>query len=183
MADELIDIYDKDNKPLAVTKLKSEAHRTGLWHRASHVWIYNDKGEILMQKRAKTKDLFPNRYDISAAGHIAADEDPISAAIRETKEELDIDIKKEDMQLFGVIKTQSVYEKIRNNEFCYVYLLKLDIDPKSLKLQIEEVSGIKIFKIDELLKDLKSCPDKFVPHAYLNDLIVEMRRQLRSKTY
>ena len=59
MADELIDIYDENNKPLGIQKMKSEAHRDGLWHRASHVWIYNSKGEILLQLRAKNKELWP----------------------------------------------------------------------------------------------------------------------------
>jgi len=37
LADELIDIYDEDNKPTGVQKMKSEAHRQGLWHRAAHI--------------------------------------------------------------------------------------------------------------------------------------------------
>ncbi len=188
MADEPVEIYDKNNEPLGITKLKSEAHRTGLWHRAAHVWIYNDRGELLMQKRAKTKDLFPDRYDISAAGHVTAGEDPISTALRETKEEIGIDIKKEDLRLLGIRKTQIIFERIRNNEFCYVYILRLNLDLKSLKLQKEEVSGVKMFKIDKLTEDLKAHPDMFVPHAYLNDLMAEVRRLTRTgdmplKTY
>lgn len=39
MADERIDIYDEENTSLDTTKMKSEAHRDGLWHRAIHIWI------------------------------------------------------------------------------------------------------------------------------------------------
>ena len=53
MVDELIDIFDENNNALNVQKMKSEAHKLGLWHRASHIWIYNSSGEILLQLRAK----------------------------------------------------------------------------------------------------------------------------------
>lgn len=69
MADELIDIFDENNNPRGIQKLKSEAHKEGIWHRAVHIWIYNLKGEILLQLRSKNKELYPDRWDVSAAGH------------------------------------------------------------------------------------------------------------------
>lgn len=86
MADELIEIYNGNNEPLGIEKMKSEAHRNGLWHRASHIWIYNSAGEILLQLRAENKELYPNMWDISAAGHISAGEEPIISALREMEE-------------------------------------------------------------------------------------------------
>lgn len=68
MGDELVDICDENNNLHGIRKTTSEAHRAGLWHRASHVWIYNSKGEILLQLRAKEKLLYPDMWDISAAG-------------------------------------------------------------------------------------------------------------------
>ena len=88
MADELIDICDKNNNHINIQKMKSEAHKDGLWHRASHIWIYNSNGEILLQLRAKEKELYPDMWDISAAGHVSAGEEPIVSGLREVKEEL-----------------------------------------------------------------------------------------------
>ncbi len=62
MVDELIDICDENNNLLKIQKMKSEAHRDGLWHRTSHVWIYNSNGEILLQLRAKTKTFFVGHF-------------------------------------------------------------------------------------------------------------------------
>ena len=60
MADELIDVYDENNNPLNLTKKRSEVHREGDWHCSAHVWLYNFKGEILLQLRAKEKDFAPS---------------------------------------------------------------------------------------------------------------------------
>ena len=79
--------------------MKSEAHTDGLWHRAAHIWIYNSKGEILLQLRAKDKQFWPDRWEISAAGHVGAGEKPEDAAVRELSEELGISAKAEDLEI------------------------------------------------------------------------------------
>ncbi|NTW30866.1 MAG: hypothetical protein HGA33_06295, partial [Candidatus Moranbacteria bacterium] len=53
MADELIDIYDENNVPLGITELKSEAHRDGLWHHTASIFVIDENGQILLQKRSK----------------------------------------------------------------------------------------------------------------------------------
>jgi isopentenyldiphosphate isomerase len=55
MSDELIDIVDENNQPTGERKMKSLAHQDGSWHCSAHVWIYNSKGEILLQLRSKDK--------------------------------------------------------------------------------------------------------------------------------
>ena len=82
MGDELIDICDEANHLTGVQKMKSEAHKDGLWHRAVHIWLYNSKGEILLQWRAKNKLLYPEMWDISAAGHVSASENPITSGLQ-----------------------------------------------------------------------------------------------------
>ncbi len=85
MADELIDIVDENNKLTGVRKMKSEAHKKGLWHRASHVWIYNSKNELLIQLRAKDKVTDADRWDMAAAGHVGAGEETLATAVRRRK--------------------------------------------------------------------------------------------------
>ena len=82
MADELIDICDESNNLTKIQKMKSYAHKAGLWHRTAHIWIYNSKGNILLQLRAKEKLLYPDMWDISAAGHVSAGEDPTTSGLR-----------------------------------------------------------------------------------------------------
>jgi len=165
MADELVDICDENNNLLGIQKMTSEAHRDGLWHRASHVWIYNSKGEILLQLRAKEKRLYPDMWDISAAGQISAGEDPVTSGLRETEEEIGLKLKREDLDFFMIRKHKAIFRNMMNNEFYYVYFFKFDGDINQLKLQREEVQKIQFFSIDKIEKELKTNPDRYVPHG------------------
>ena len=88
MSKEYFDILDENGNKTGKTKLRSEVHRDGDWHKAVHIWIINDNGNILLQRRCATKDSNPNMLDISSAGHLTAGDDSLSGAIRELKEEL-----------------------------------------------------------------------------------------------
>ncbi len=176
MADEIVDVYNEDNEPLGIRKMKSEAHKSGLWHRASHIWVYNSDGEILLQLRADNKEMYPNMWDISAAGHVDAGEKPIIAALREVKEEIGLSVNQEDLDFFEIRKVQAVYKEIVNNEFDYVYFLKFDGNINELALQEEEVAKIQFLPIDKIEEELRQCPEKYVPHGnYWFDVVKKVR--------
>jgi len=162
MADELIDIADENNNLTGIRKMKSEAHKSGLWHRASHIWIYNDIGEILLQFRSGEKKLYPRMWDVAAAGHIGAGEDPAEAAVRETLEEIGIPVALKDLDFWGTWKIESKYEDIRNNEFLYIYLYRFNGNEKELVLQKEEVEAVRFFSADEIREGLKNESRKYV---------------------
>jgi 16S rRNA (adenine1518-N6/adenine1519-N6)-dimethyltransferase len=61
-----------------------------LRHRAVHIFIFNDRGDVFLQKRSRWKDRHPLLWDSSAAGHVDAGEEYDMAAIRELQEELGI---------------------------------------------------------------------------------------------
>ncbi len=172
MADELIDIYDENNHPINIQLMKSEAHKKWLWHRTAHIWIYNSKGEILLQLRAKDKDLYPDMRDISVAGHVGAWEEPITSALREIKEEIWLSIQDKKLKFYRIRKRESVYKKIIDKEFSYIYFLEYNGDIKNLSLQIEEVAKIKFLPIEKIEKDLEKNSNKYCPHGdYWNEII------------
>lgn len=91
---EYFDIVDMNGVPTGKTVERKTAHRKGIMHRTSHVWLIRMKDsrpQILLQKRCAIKDSFPGCYDISSAGHIPAGCDFKESAVRELKEELGID--------------------------------------------------------------------------------------------
>jgi isopentenyl-diphosphate Delta-isomerase len=179
MADELIDICDENNNLLNIQKMKSEAHKDGLWHRSSHIWIYNSNGEIILQLRAKEKPLHPDTWDVSAAGHIGAGEDIVTSALREVEEEIGLKLKKEDLDFWIIRKHESLFRDIKNNEFYYVYFFKFDGDINQLKLQKEEVQKIEFLSIDKIEKELKINPEKYVPHGdYWFEVLNETKKRL-----
>ena len=179
MPDEIIDIFDENNKHLNIQKNKSEAHRDGLWHRSAQVWIYNPNGEIMLQLRGKDKALYPGMWDISAAGHVAAGEEPLTSAVREIEEEIGLKIKEEDLAFFKIEKFSRVYKEIKNNEFCYAYFYRFDGDIKGLKLQAEEVDKVVFLPIDKIEKDLEKNPEKYVPHGkYWYEVFEEVKKKI-----
>lgn len=163
--DEYIDIFDEGGNPLGIRKLKSEAHEKGLWHEAVHIWMYNPKGEILLQLRARNKEIHPGLWDAAAAGHIGAGETPAATAIREIKEEIGLDIKEESLEFYKKIKCRGIKKgDIQNNEFIYIYFLEYNGKIENLKLQEEEVGDVKFFPTEILEKDLRKNPKKYAPH-------------------
>ena len=117
---EYIDIFDENNNPIGEKKEKQQAHEEGKFHRTAHIWIINDKNELLLQKRSASKKSHPNCWDISGAGHIRAGESVIDGAIRELKEELGVETEEKDLQYITTIKST---KNSKNMEFQYVYLL------------------------------------------------------------
>ncbi len=182
MTDEFIDICDENNNLLGIHKMKSEAHRMGLWHRTVHIWIYNSKRELLLQLRAKEKDLYPDMWDISAAGHVSAGEEPLISGLREIKEEIGLVVDKKDLELLWIKKSENEYRKIINKEFCYVYLMKFDEDIKKLKIQDEEVQEIKFLPLDEIESELRGNKERYVPHpGYWERILDEVKERLKIK--
>lgn len=89
---ELIDVLDENGQLVGKQETKKELYQDGNWHRSVHIWIMNDKQELLVQKRNPHKKTFPNLWAISTAGHVLAGESSLQAGIRELKEELNLDV-------------------------------------------------------------------------------------------
>jgi isopentenyl-diphosphate delta-isomerase len=150
--DELIDIVDENGNYTGKTCLKSEAHKHGYFHPTIHVWLYTSDQQILLQKRALTKKVFPGLWDISVAGHIAAGEDVITGALREVKEEIGFNILPENLHKIGTRKHMVNHSNgIIDNEFHHVFIAELTMPVKELTLQEEEVADLKLFSLETIL--------------------------------
>tara|TARA_B100001059_G_scaffold221058_1_gene243642 strand:+ start:164 stop:451 length:288 start_codon:yes stop_codon:yes gene_type:complete len=63
--DERIDILDSQGNPTSKSCLKSVAHEYGYFHATVYIWLYTRDEKVLLQKRAATKKVFLNLWDIS----------------------------------------------------------------------------------------------------------------------
>jgi 16S rRNA (adenine1518-N6/adenine1519-N6)-dimethyltransferase len=86
---ELLAVVDQNDQPLQ-PKDRATIHREKLLHRAVHILLINQRGELLLQKRSHRKDKFPGCWDSSAAGHVEAHESYSDCAIRELQEEIGV---------------------------------------------------------------------------------------------
>lgn len=175
MVEELIDVVNEQNELLNKTTNYQGVHMSGAWHRAAHIWVFNSRGEILIQKRSKQKFTFPDLWDTSAAGHISSGEDPLFSAQRELEEELGIKTKSGDLKFFKIQKEQNSWKDLKENEFCYIYTFKYDGPVENFKLQVEEVSEIKFMPIGKFAKDFRLNPKKYVFHNYIPELLAKIK--------
>ena len=166
MHPELLDIIDQLGNKLGYSLPRDEVHKTGLWHRTVHIWVLNLQNELLLQKRALTKETFPGLWDISAAGHITAGDNSGTAACRELQEELGIRVSEKELTYLFTIT--GIYEdRVRpfiDHELTDVYLLRKDIPLDKKTMRSAEVDDVRYFGIDELREALAKSPEHFVPH-------------------
>jgi 16S rRNA (adenine1518-N6/adenine1519-N6)-dimethyltransferase len=87
---ERFDVVD-ENDQFVRSEFRDVIHVNNLRHRAAHMLLFNASGELYLQKRSIWKDRNPARWDSSAAGHVDAGEDYLTAARRELHEELGIE--------------------------------------------------------------------------------------------
>ena len=87
--DEIVLIVDKDNNETGCVP-RHEMRTRGLPHRACYVLVFNSKGELFVQKRTMSKDIYPGYYDVAAGGVVLAGESYDASARRELEEELGI---------------------------------------------------------------------------------------------
>jgi len=86
---EIFDVVDSDDRVTGQNS-RFEVHRQNLCHRAVHIFVRNKAGEMFLQKRSRWKDVCPQRWDSSAAGHVNAGRDYEETALRELEEELGV---------------------------------------------------------------------------------------------
>lgn len=89
-AEELVEIVDRDNRPIGALTRRLMREQ-GLIHRAAYILVFNTAGELFLQKRTLTKDIYPGYWDMAAGGVVLAGESYEAAARRELQEELGID--------------------------------------------------------------------------------------------
>lgn len=174
---EYLDIVDENGNPTGQTIARDEAHRIGACHRTVHIWIIRESQGgtmVLLQKRSAEKESFPGCWDISAAGHISAGDEPLLSAMREAKEELGLDIRPDELIPIGSIHLQ--YEKeffgelFCDNEVAFQYVYRGEFDISSLVFQESEVECAEWFGMDYILEK-KALHDELFA-APIEDLIL-----------
>jgi len=149
-AGEVLEVWDWEKiKPTGQGVPRKEAHRLGIPHEGVHLWIArNEKGpEVLFQKRAASKDMFPDCLDITVAGHVplGITENKIQ---KEAMEEIGISPLDSDMTDLGWFRYEEVTDKIFHRELQHIYLLLDNRDLSSYSFNDGEVDAIYAVPLD-----------------------------------
>ena len=84
---ESLQVVDEQDRPIRGVD-RATVHAERLLHRAIHIFVLNNAGELFLQRRSHRKDTFPRKWDSSAAGHVDLGESYEACATRELREEL-----------------------------------------------------------------------------------------------
>lgn len=149
---ELLHCCDENLKTIESVE-RDIVHKKGIWHKTSHVWLYDDEGYVYFQVRADADKLYT-----SASGHVVAGEEPINTAYRETAEELGFQLDPRKLELIEVDAWKLDTETKHDHAFAYIYLYKIPVNYNAFSVNINEVSDIIKIKAKDLLGYLLALP-------------------------
>lgn len=159
--EEIITIVDRANQEIGSSS-RREMRARNLIHRASFILVFNDQGELFVQQRTMSKDIYPGCWEIAAGGVVAAGETVRQSAERELQEELGVEA--ELTFLF-----EMYFEDPANRVFCHIF--RADHNGPFC-LQPEEVVRGEFMLLAEITSRLGAAnltPDSLPILAYLLD--------------
>ena len=167
MNDELVQLVNRQGKPVG-TAPRSECHgNPDLIQAVVHLHLFDSAGRLYVQKRAAGKDRFPGLWDTSVGGHVAPGETPDQAIRREAREELGIEL-----------SDQPGPAGLRRLERLEPYIYRDDVETEyvvpyrstysgTLQPNPDEVQEGAFFEVHDISRRLREHPDRFTPHFRL----------------
>jgi len=135
---------------------KMEAHQKGLIHRAFSIFIFNSRGEMLLQQRALNKYHSAGLWSNSCCSHPYPGEEVEAAATRRLKEELGFETPLE--KIFHFTYQVSFENGLVENEFDHVFVGRYD---GSIKMNAQEVNDYVFKSIEQIRQELKDEPGNY----------------------
>ncbi len=154
MKTEIILVDENDNQIGVLEKL--EAHKLGKLHRGFSVFIFNSKGQMLIQKRALSKYHSGGLWSNSCCSHPMPNEDTLVAAKRRLKEEMGISCNLKKIHQF-IYKTK-FSNGLTEYEYDYVFVGRSDDEPT---INPEEADDWKWVDTEVLNSDVKNHPHMY----------------------
>ncbi len=153
-------VDEKDN--VIGHKARSEVDYQADIYRVSALWLTNSKGDVLLAQRKKSKDKDPGKWGPSVSGTLEEGETYESNIYKEAGEEIG---------LHGVQFQLGPKKRVRSprNFFCQWYKVTLNKEVKDFSIQEDEVEEIAWVSQDELVREVKVNPDKYI--AIMPELI------------
>ncbi|AWM12985.1 isopentenyl-diphosphate Delta-isomerase [Flavobacterium sp. NRK F10] len=155
MKEEKVILVDQNDKPVGLME-KIEAHERALLHRAFSVFVLNDKNQVLLQQRAKSKYHSPLLWTNTCCSHQRPEETNVEAGKRRLKEEMGFEV--ELKELFHFIYKAPFDNGLTEHELDHVMIGRFDGEPK---INPEEVESWKWMAIDDIKEDLQLNPEMY----------------------
>jgi isopentenyl-diphosphate delta-isomerase len=135
---------------------KMEAHEKGLLHRAFSVFIFNQKNELLLQKRASSKYHSGGLWSNSCCSHPRKGESVVDAGMRRLVEEMGFSVPLESV--FSFIYKAELDNSLTEHELDHVLIGRYEDAPE---MNLEEVEDWKYIELETLESDMKNRPELY----------------------
>ena len=155
MKKENVVLVDRNDNPMGLMP-KLEAHEKGVLHRAFSVFILNQKGQLMLQRRALDKYHSPGLWTNTCCSHPRESESNIEAGLRRLKEEMGFTTPLKPM--FSFIYKSKFDNGLTEHEFDHVLLGYYDKQPF---INTIEVSDWKWMSLDKIILEIKNKPEDF----------------------
>ncbi|MBU0619299.1 NUDIX domain-containing protein [Patescibacteria group bacterium] len=165
---EIFEIVNKNDQVIGQATRQECHHDKSLIHRAAHLYIFNKKGEVLLQKRSQTKDTYPGYWTASVSGHLDFGEAYEKAILREAQEELGIILNRKELNHLGCFISKMPHETELTGLYLTFYSGTFDFSH-------QEIAGLDWFDLESLFvqvnnQDLKTT---FSTHQFLTDFKIK----------
>jgi isopentenyl-diphosphate delta-isomerase len=161
MKQEQVILVNEQDEALGAME-KMEAHRKGLMHRAFSVFIFNSKGEMLLQQRAFSKYHSGGLWTNACCSHPHPGEEVNEAATRRLMEEMGFEtpLKK----IFEFVYKAEFGNGLTEHEFDHVFAGQYD---GVIGFNKEEVNDFCFKDLDDIKKSMKTHPQKYTAWFHL----------------
>ncbi len=166
-------LVDENDKEIG-TMPKLEAHKKGLLHRAFSIVIWNEKEEMLIQKRAYGKYHSAGLWSNTCCSHPLPGEITEDAADRRLKEECNFNTPLE--YRFNFIYKTELENQLTENELDHVFVGKYNHTPVP---NTEEISELRWICMDDLIFEMNQYPDQFT--YWFKKLALDYTNQISSQ--
>jgi len=173
--DDHIVLVNEHNEILGIApKLANHNANTPL-HRGFSVFLFNSKGELLLQQRSHLKKTWPLIWSNSVCGHPMLNESSLDAAKRRAKFELGIETKR-FYKILPNFSYKAELNGIVENELCPVLVYFTNKKPKT---NDDEVENIKWIDWQEFADDIKGNPGKYSPWCEEETKLLEKNQEFQ----
>jgi isopentenyldiphosphate isomerase len=164
---DLIDVLSSSGIRTGEILSRKEVHRLGKYHRAIHLYLFNSKNEILLQRRSPGVDNYPGFFSISVLGHVNAGE-LSSATVKREVEERWASMRQLKIDLFSFFQEALLSETYIDRQLIDVYITHANLDPSLIKFDPLEVSEIKFVSFERFRKMVSNASSGLAP-VYANE--------------
>lgn len=176
--DEPLILVDEHDNEIGY-RSKSDCHKGhGTLHRAFSIFLFDDRGRVLLQQRAAGKPLWPLYWSNSCCSHPRRGETLEDALHRRLREELGIDSPLEFVYKFIY---QADFDGVgAEHELCHVYIGAASGD---VRVHPDEIADWRWAPIDEVTRELEQAPQDYTPWFKMEwkTLLEEWNERIRAQ--